>query len=85
MVLISLSYIISLGSNLLQFITFRDGRRLSIINEGGIPYLLNAELSDILPQANQNVIGPLRSLLNIPLEYASRYIVVVLTYCDESF
>lgn len=49
-----------------------NGIHLALIIQNSCPYLLNAELSQILPQANQNVIGPLRSLLNIPLEYASR-------------
>lgn len=49
-----------------------DGTQIALVIQNSTPYLLNAELQHLLPQANQNVIGPLRSLLNIPLEYASR-------------
>lgn len=55
-----------------KFIPLKNGLSLSVICQEDSYYLLNAELQTILPQANQNVIGPLRSLLNIPLEYASR-------------
>ena len=57
----------------LKYIEVSKGVTLSLVYQQGTYYILNTELQSILPQANQNVIAPLRSLLNIPLEYASRY------------
>ena len=51
---------------------FPDDRRVALVIQNSIPYILNAELPLFLPQANQNVISPLRALLGIPLEYASK-------------
>jgi hypothetical protein len=58
--------------NLVHSVKFTDGTTISIIQQEDTLYILNTELSLILPQASQNVIAPLRSILSIPLEYASK-------------
>ncbi|XP_019852573.1 PREDICTED: uncharacterized protein LOC109582347 isoform X2 [Amphimedon queenslandica] len=55
-----------------KYLQFPNGVTLSLVYQQGIYYILNTEIQSILPQANQNIVAPLRSLLNIPLEYASK-------------
>ena len=57
-----------------KYLQFPNGVTLSLVYQQGVYYILNTELQSILPQANQNIVAPLRSLLSIPLEYASRYV-----------
>ena len=55
-------------------LTLPHGRgQLTLILRDLCPYFLNGDLQMILPQAHQNVMTTIRSLLDIPLEYATRY------------
>ena len=66
--------IFDIDPSIVRSLHFSDGMKLSVIQQGAQFYMLNTELPTIFPQVNQSVIGQLRSLLNIPLEYASRSI-----------